>query len=182
MSFLSIVAFEGMSLLPNAALTHDGYIVDEYGELVKHAVAPNPQYTPHPAYQGVELGRVYKFHSGLRVDLCSLEQMANFKESLAELAGFKPEPNSPADQYLSRFTRAAGTQGGPFREFIILPNEPMIIGPVLAKAVVGHFGDFRIRAHAWDVNNDFNEGFYKQYMCWYQMFAMASDSGMVMIS
>ncbi|MFV0357792.1 MAG: hypothetical protein ACK5LG_22215 [Bacteroides thetaiotaomicron] len=183
MAYMKITAYHGLVARNDVMIHPDGYVIDTRGDVVRQAVCPIYDKAQEKLTEGLITGSVYEFAGGLRIEMCTKHQYRNFRESLADFAGYD-RVRSPFDgQHAQWFTEGAKKAGsGPFYEFICLPDGMLTIGPVMATKLAADFQAYKKKAKAWDINNQFENGFYEQYLCWYQSFVYAADMGMITIS
>lgn len=180
MAIMRVSAYKNIVPLENAAVTPDGYIVDEMGDIVYNAICPIlNRGIPHQ-YKGLEPGVIYQFESTLCFACYSHDQHMNFLETLAQLGGYVPGEIQFAGTYMMKYAVGAITKGeGPFWELMNFSTNRTAIGPEVCAKLAADFQAYRGKALAFDKNNDFEDAFYNQFMNWLEVFIIASDYGMV---
>ena len=181
MAYIHIMAYSGLKPMPNVSVHPDGYMVDEHGDVIKQAICPIPGDMSNRLFDGLTPGMVYSFESGMRLDMCTLDQRLNFMEALAEFAGYKPI-REPGTWMQHPYTQGAHARaGGRFWELITLTTNRAILGPVVANKLLKEFVDDMQKAEAFDKEHDFEGGFCEQFRCWGKVFKMASQRGLISI-
>lgn len=181
MAYIHIMAYSGLKPMPNVSVHPDGYMIDEHGDVIKKAICPIPGDTASRIFDGLKPGMVYSFESGMRLEMCTLDQRLNFMEALAEFAGYKPI-SEPGNWKQRPYTQGAyARKGGCFWELITLTTNRAILGPVVANKLLKEFTHDLSRAEAFDKEHDFDGGFFEQFRCWAMVFYAAADDGLVSI-
>lgn len=181
-SIMRVTAYQKIVPLDTAALTPDGYVVDEMGNVVRNAICPLIDPSAGARNKGLEEGKIYSFDSTLTFACYNRYQHQNFIEVLCELAKYTPSNPSSLAHLSDRFTQGALEQGhGPFYELISFVRQAGTIGPFACNKLAHEFSLFRPKAQAMDSNLDFNGAFYDQYMNWLEVFCIAGEDGLVSI-
>lgn len=180
MAIMRVSAYKNIFPLENAAVTFDGYIVNELGDVVYNAICPTLNKAFPHQYKGLEPGAIYSFESTLCFACYSHEQHLNFLETLCQMLEYPPEEVKFCGMPTLMYAMGAIRKGqGVFYELVSFSTDRTAIGPEVCAKLAADFQAYRARAFAYDKNNDYGESFYNQYMNWLEVFVVASDYGMV---
>ena len=181
MGYIHIMAYSGLNPLPNVSVHPDGYIVDAKGNVVKRAICPIPGDMSNRIFDGLIPGAVYEFRNGMRLEMCTVEQRLNFMEALAEFAHYTPV-SEPGKMFQRPYTKGANAKkGGRYWELITLTTNRAIVGPVVSNKLAKEFTEDIKKAQDFDLKYGFEDGFYKQFLYWGEVFSVAADNGLVSI-
>lgn len=181
MGQLSIIAYTKIIPLENAAITPDGYVVDNQGDVVFNAVCPIID-SSSDRNTGLMEGEIYQFETNRKYMFATEFQHSNFIELLADLAGYTPGKSESKSYFATHHTYGALLAGsGPFWELISAPKSQYTIGPIVAAKLADDFHSYLRKARALDTNLVLEGGFITQYKYWYEIFAAAAHDGMVSV-
>lgn len=183
MSVMRVTAYTKIMPLEHAAITPDGYVVNEIGDVVHNAICPMLNDPQGIRTKGLGEGQIYTFSNTLTFALYTHEQHNNFLEVLCELLGYPYAYKHDAGMLIHHGHLIAAREIGigPCFELISLPRRMGTIGPQAAMKMANEMGAARNRAKALDINLAFEGGFIDQYMNWYDVMCTAGDSGLITV-
>ena len=172
---LEVTAYSQIEKI-HAVLDEDGFPLDpETGEEIQDAVylQVNPGF--REVASDIENGAIYRFKDVTWLEAVPYSRYNQWREQLAELAGFKTGVLAHSHQITSGHAVGAWqAESGPFREFIDFSDAEGILGPAVCKKLAEDFIYLQNKA---DAHSD--ELFRKTYADWRSIFELAANNGVV---
>ena len=182
MSVMRVTAYKQLIPLEHAAITPDGYVVNEMGDVVHNAICPMLNDPQGIRTKGLGEGQIYTFTNTLTFALYTQEQHNNFLEVLCELLGYPYAHKHDAGTLIHHGHLVAAREIGIGSMFELISLKRIgTIGPHACMKLANEMHAMRSRAQAFDKNMGFENGFYDQFMNWYDIFCTAGDDGLVTI-
>ena len=182
MSVMRVTAYKQLIPLEHAAITPDGYVVNEMGDVVHNAICPMLNDPQGIRTKGLGEGQIYTFTNTLTFALYTQEQHNNFLEVLCELLGYPYAHKHDAGKLIHHGHLVAAREVGIGSMFELISLKRIgTIGPHACMKLANEMHAMRNRAQAFDKNMGFENGFYDQFMNWYDIFCTAGDDGLVTI-
>lgn len=181
MSVMRVTAYKQLVPLEHAAITPDGYVVNEIGDVVHNAICPMLNDPKGIRTKGLGEGQIYTFSNTLTFAIYTHEQHAMFIEALCELAKYEPDTETRRQYMPKAYTLGALAKSNGICHELITMNRMGTLGPEACMKLANEMHAMSTRAKAFDTNMGFESGFYDQYMNWYDVFCTAGDTGMVTV-
>lgn len=181
MSVMRVTAYTKIMPLEHVAITPDGYVVNEIGDVVHNAICPMLNDPKGIRTRGLGEGQIYTFSNTLTFAIYTHEQHAMFIEALCELAKYGPNKSDRGTFLPVAYTYGAIKAGSGICHELITMNRIGTLGPEACMKLANEMHALRSNAQAFDINMGFESGFYDQFMNWYDVFCTAGDTGMVTV-
>lgn len=181
MSVMRVTAYKQLIPLEHAAITPDGYVVNELGDVVYNAICPMLNDPKGTRTRGLGEGQIYTFSSTLTFAIYTHEQHAMFIEALCEVAKYEPRTEFHKQYLPKAYTLGALDQKSGICHELITMGRMGTLGPEACMKLANEMHILQNRVKAFDVNMGFESGFYDQFMNWYDVFCTAGDTGMVTV-
>ena len=181
MSVMRVTAYKQLIPLEHAAITPDGYVVNEMGDVVHNAICPMLNDPQGIRTKGLGEGQIYTFTNTLTFALYTHDQHAMFIEALCELLQYEPRHIKGRHWLSFPYTCGAMDIGAGSMFELISLKRIGTIGPHACMKLANEMHAIRNRAQTFDINMGFESGFYDQFMNWYDIFCTAGDDGLVTI-
>lgn len=173
---LDVTAYRGLKAI-DCVFDADGELIDpQTREPLENCLQLGYQHSDHAERSAdIDLAAVYSYDKAMDGPSLGYGRYSNWRNQLAELAGYTPLPDEERGGSELRHDMGAWmSDGGPFWELIHFSDCEGTLGTAVCQKLAKDFKDFEDKASTF-----LDETFLSRYQEFHKLFDFASDNGVV---